>query len=480
MEKKKSEVLYDRVSTWRLVAFPFCGVLTNSHYMFFLLFFIIYCTESLGLSAAVVGAMMTLSRILDGITDPIIGLWLDKINTKFGKFRLFCLIGVVIMNVSILGLFWGVKFANPIGTYIWLAFWYFLWVIGYTFCTSSTQSSANILTNDPKQRSWSNFFFGIVMLPLRLFILSFGTRILQAFGGFDNLLAFRKFVFIIIGISLLGGIVWSLSIAPHDTPEYIEKKLAGQKHESYRYRDFFSLIRNNRALSMLIVAASTNKIATTTVSGVTAYFFMIVVGSSTAQSIVTAPSQIVAILGSLVAVLLAVKFGKKKSFLVGTWMGIVALTLLVILRPFSMEPLQTAIFIVLLAFNTMADNITTVNTNSMMPDCCDYENWKNGRYVPGMVQTAFTFLDKLISSFGSLIVGAVISAFGYKVGGAVTPGLYWSIIFLYFGVTILGHIASVIAMKFYPITPAVYEQMTKELNARTAPEAVKATEVAEK
>jgi Na+/melibiose symporter-like transporter len=59
-------------------------------------FLTIYCTDMLGLNAALVGTLLLASRILDGITDVFAGYIVDKTNTKLGRGRPyeFCMIGV--------------------------------------------------------------------------------------------------------------------------------------------------------------------------------------------------------------------------------------------------------------------------------------------------------------------------------------------------------------------------------------------------
>lgn len=46
-----------------------------------------------GVTMLLVGTIMTVARLFDGITDPLISLLIDKVNTRFGKIRLFIIIG---------------------------------------------------------------------------------------------------------------------------------------------------------------------------------------------------------------------------------------------------------------------------------------------------------------------------------------------------------------------------------------------------
>jgi Na+/melibiose symporter-like transporter len=54
-----------------------------------------------GLSLGFVGLVLALSRVFDGLTDPIIGFLSDRMNTKWGRRRPFILIGMPIFMLGV-------------------------------------------------------------------------------------------------------------------------------------------------------------------------------------------------------------------------------------------------------------------------------------------------------------------------------------------------------------------------------------------
>lgn len=50
-------------------------------------FLIAYYTDSVGIAAAAIGTMMLLTRLLDGVSDVIMGGIIDKTKTRWGKAR---------------------------------------------------------------------------------------------------------------------------------------------------------------------------------------------------------------------------------------------------------------------------------------------------------------------------------------------------------------------------------------------------------
>lgn len=93
----------------------------------------------------------------------------------------------------------------------------------------------------------------------------------------------------------------------------------------------------------------------------------------------------------------------------------------------------------------------------MTADCADYEVYRSGKYVPGLMGTLFSFVDKMISSFAPMIAGLVFAACGFtdhnpSVGDIVTPQLRVGVVFLAYGLITIGLICNLIAMKFYPLS----------------------------
>ena len=104
----------------------------------------------------------------------------------------------------------------------------------------------------------------------------------------------------------------------------------------------------------------------------------------------------------------------------------------------------------------------------MTADCADYEVYRTGKYVPGLMGTLFSFVDKMVSSFAPMIAGIVFSMVGFKdhnpiEGDPVTRELLIGVVFLAYGVISIGLICNLIAMKFYPLTKEKMEEIQEEV-----------------
>ena len=75
--------------------------------------------------------------------------------------------------------------------------------------------------------------------------------------------------------------------------------------------------------------------------------------------------------------------------------------------------MNIAFVVLIIALN----GIRNIGSNMMIPmmaDCTDYEVYRSGHYVPGLIATVYSFIDKLISSFATTAVGAFVAVIGYK------------------------------------------------------------------
>lgn len=100
-----------------------------------------------GITTAVVGVILTGTRILDGVTDPMLAFVYDRVNTKWGKLRVLLVSGFLIEAVGLLLMF---NFLSSKG-FGWLmfTFLYVIYVIGYTITNMTAQTIPAIMTNDP-------------------------------------------------------------------------------------------------------------------------------------------------------------------------------------------------------------------------------------------------------------------------------------------------------------------------------------------
>ena len=475
-----------RVPLWRIGGFALNNTATNL-YLFLMNYVAYYLGGFVGVATVTASSFSMMMRIWDGVTDPFIGFVVDKTNGKFGKNRPFMVIGNVILLVMSFILFHVTHLlpqnnALRFGFFIVISAIYY---IGYTFQCVVTKSAQSCLTNDPKQRPLFAVFDGIYNSVLFAGMAIVSARFIanHTTPDLDGILTTGFYHDMWVFVAVLSAIFTAIavfSIAPKDRSEFF----GTGKAVKVGLRDYWETLKGNRAIQMLVVSASTDKLASSAkTSAVTIVLFGVLAGhyglSGTLSGFVTIPSTLLLI---FFVAGLATTLGQRKAMLIGSWGEIVICLLLAALwlfgDPTSMNGADGrlhwgyfAILYVVLSiaqggFQGVAGNIVI----PMTADCADYEVYRTGKYVPGMMGTLFSFVDKIISSLAPMIAGLMFAAIGFKdqLPTASTPyslSLRYVSVFLAYGMIILGCLCNVIALKFYPLTKEKMESIQAEVAA---------------
>ena len=462
---------YNSAKTWQIGLFALNNTATNT-IMSAMAYLAVFSQNILGIAAVTIGLAITSMRIFDGITDPIIGFLIDKTETKFGKYRPFMLLGNLILLVTVYlifgvvpGLEESMRFPVLMGVYV-------IYVIGYTFQTACTKAAQSALTNDPKQRPLFTIFDSIYNAILFSVSALVVTSILPPLfdNGMLNPEMWKAVAVIFGGASFILTIFAMIGIAGRDKKEFYG---VGEKSVKVKFKDYWPIIKSNRAIQMLVVAAATDKLAGNLANAAKIYLFGNVLMNVALQGQVATITTPVTIIITIIGVRYASKLGQKKAFVAGTWLSMAMLIAMLVLQPFdgiSMTQinLNTILFLTITILQAAFMGISGNIVIPMIADCADYEASRTGKFVPGMMGTLFSFVDKLISSLSSTILGLGLAIIGMAdvVIPPNTPAdskFFWLVMTCMYIIPIAGHVASLIAMKFYPLTAEKMVEVQKDL-----------------
>ena len=104
MENKHGHIEQNRARIWQIGLFSLNNTSTNL-FLAMMGYVSYYANGIAGLSVVLISVILTGMRIFDGVTDPVIGFFIDKTNGKYGKFRPYIVIGYLLMAISSLVLF---------------------------------------------------------------------------------------------------------------------------------------------------------------------------------------------------------------------------------------------------------------------------------------------------------------------------------------------------------------------------------------
>lgn len=475
----------NRAKWYQLVLFPFNNGATNVYYILTLNFIAYYANGVLGLTLLFATTLVTVMRLFDAITDPIIGALIDRTRTRFGKFRPFMVIGNVTMIVSAILLYFGTRIVSE--RYLWLRYvlfvlFYALYVIGYTFQTACTRSGQTCITNDPKQRPLFTVFNTVASLVGMGLIQFLAPLLAKRLGGYNNQSFFNVMIPLAIVVSAILTILAVIGIWEKDREAFYG---LGDAQERVRFREYLEILRENKELLRLMIAGAGCKLAFSVASNMTVLCMLY--GSMMGDyDGLYLPMMVVGYLFSAPFFLLTVrtsqKYGQKKSLVRYTkialvmYVGVLVLLLLwkqgdmAVQLSFRNLNLYTIVFVLFFGIGYGAYYATADMPIPMVADCSDYETYRTGRYIPGILGTLFSLIDKLVSSLGSTIVGGAVAAIGIATlpdgYGPYIMGMKEVVIVLFCVVPIIAWIVTLFAMKGYTLTGKRMEEIQAINSAR--------------
>ena len=480
----------NRAKMYQLALFPLNNGASNVYYILILSYVATFGSKVLLLGAVFASVMVTAMRVLDAVTDPFIGALMDRTNGKFGKFRPFMVIGNAIMAVSVLLMYVLTPFVPE--SMMWLRYVLFIvlyaaWAIGYACQTSVTRSAQSVLTNDPKQRPLFTIFNTVGSL-LGMGVMQFSAPIVASFfpavegvsdGGYADPNFYRLFAPVGVVISILLTILAIIGIWEKDQPKYFG--LGGSSSgEKVKISEYVAIIKANNPMQRLMVAGAGCKLALSIATNTTVLCMLYGCMMQNYDGLYL-PMMVLGYVFSVPFFALTVrtsqKKGQKASLLtyvaVALVMYVGVLVLLFLWNPndpnfmFSIYTftddklnitinLYTILFILFFGIGYGAYYSTADMPIPMVADCSDYELYRSGKYIPGIMGTLFALVDKLVSSLSSTVVGVAVAVIGLAElptqYDSYTPGMNWVVLVLFCVVPMIAWAATLIAMKNYSLT----------------------------
>lgn len=469
-----TENTMNRAKTYQLMLFPLNNGATNVYYILVLSYIATFGSNVLGLGILFASVMVTGMRVFDAFTDPLIGALMDRTNGKFGKFRPFMIIGNLIMATSIIAMYMITPFIPESMTWARYASFvalYAVWVIGYTFQTSCTRAGQTVLTSDPNQRPLFTIFNTVGSL-LGMGVMQFLAPIIRAnVADYSRVEFYRVLTPIGITVSIVLTILAVIGIWEKDQPKYFG--IAGEKAVKIHLSQYLEIIKNNSPMKRLMIAGAGCKLALSVATNTTVLCMLYgsMMGNYDGLYL---PMMIIGYVFSVPFFLLTVKTSQKKgqkasllrfvSIALACYVGVFVLLLL--WKPgvaglnlsfmsdghLSMN-LYTVLFIILFGIGYGAYYSTADMPIPMVADCSDYETYRSGNYIPGIMGTLFSLVDKLVSSLSATVVGIAVSAIGISsLPTADTPytgGMNVVVMILFCVLPMAAWLITIIAMKGY-------------------------------
>jgi len=451
METKK----YQKAKFTDVFKYSFGGLGSNLAFFLVMSYLTFFYTDIFGIDPYAVSFLMLISRFIDAFTDPLMGMLGDHTKSKLGRFRPWIIFGAPVLGLLIFLLFTAPNL-SPTMKVVYAYVVYIAYSLASTVVNIPYHALTPVLSQDPQQRtvivSWkqgmgtvSQFIITILALPL-VNLFGGGKQGWAIYGALVGILTTLSF-----WLCAWGG-------KPYDKCDMTESK----KEKTNFLKDLKLLIKNKPML-MLMIAFGTDVLANATYSAVNMYYFKYVLHREDLVPTVASAILWAGIVSIPLLPVLTKLLGKKKLYWLGSALSIIPLAVMLFM--------PTAGVAVLMTTMAVFGFISKIPGNlgwAMLPECSDYAEWKFGQRADGLMSSSLTFINKFGMAIGGFIATFFLGLVGFVANQEQPQEVQNMIVFLRFGMPIIGYIASLISMAFYEITTEKYNQIRADLDARTA------------
>ena len=421
-------------------------------------YFLIFCTNVLGISAGWMGTLFLVARLWDAINDPIMGSFPDRwmIGKSGDKFKPWIKIFMLPLALSGVLCFFNVPLEG-IALHAYVAFAYVLYGMSYTGNSMSFGAMASVVSDDPIQRSKLSRARSIGGTIVGIVGLSIVPVV--CFDKQSNILP-ERFTLIAVIFGVLSII--SYFVLLNFTQERIRQN--SEKAEKFNYGKVLKATVHNRPLIGVMVATLGSMLFITGSNQVRSYIFKEYYARTDVMSIISlATIPILVICFPLVPKLVA-KFGKKATLMA----AIVSSTIFSVI-PVVMEIKNVYIYSALVVLGTIGQTVFTMLIWALVTDCLDYSEWKFNERSDGSMYSLYTFSRKIGSTIASTGVSFGLAAIGFVSGSNVVQTAE-AVNGIYFLVNIIPVVTCALELigvgLIFNLNKETTEQMYAELKAK--------------
>ncbi len=222
----------------------------NVVYAFLSSFVMIYLTNTVGLSAGIVGTLIAVSKLFDGFTDIFFGSMIDKTHTKLGKARPWMLYGYIGCAITLAAIFAVPESWGATAQYAWFFIAYTLLNgVFYTANNIAYSALTSLVTKNSKERVQMGSYRFIFAFATSLLIQSVTIGFVAKCGG--GAAAWRTVAIIYSVIGLIINTISTFSVKELSEEELHEGKEKKAQEEKYGLLEAFKLLVSNRFYLMI-------------------------------------------------------------------------------------------------------------------------------------------------------------------------------------------------------------------------------------
>ena len=397
MEEKKYLKWYNKVG------YGSGDVAGNVVYAFLSSFVMLYLTNTVGLNAGIVGTLIAVSKLFDGVTDVFFGSMIDKTHSKMGKAKPWMLYGYIGCAVTLVGIFAIPESLGKTAQYAWFFIAYSLLnAVFYTANNIAYSALTALITKNSKERVEMGSYRFIFAFSTSLLIQSVTIKFVEIMGG--GAAGWRTVAIIYAIIGLIVNTISALSVK--ELPE--EELNDGEDNsadEKYSLVEAVKLLFSNKFYIMICSTYILQQIYQAMINmGI--YYMMYVLFNENLFPVFSWAINIPLIIALLITPALVSKWkGLYKLNLTGYVIGTLGRGLVIVAAYMGSVPLMLA-FTALAAFGM---GPWQGDMNAVIANCSEYTYLTKNKRVDGTMYSCTSLGVKLGGGLGTAITGWLLA-----------------------------------------------------------------------
>ena len=414
-------------------------------------FLLIFYTDVMGLAAGAVGTMMLVTKLVDAVTDPLMGAIADRTRSRWGRFRPWMLYGAVPLALAGV-LTWTVPDLEGNGRLLWAYATFTLMMLAYTVLAMPYSALSGVITGDSQQRTTLISFRFIAAFAGTTVVNWLTLDLVRWLGRGDEQLGWQ------LTLGAYGVVAVACFLAVFlSTRERIEPP----PQQSSTMRQDVSDLLHNRPWLVLFALALIIMVTIVMRSGSLVYYLKYHVDRPGLTGLFLGMYSIALAVGAASTPLMT-RFVDKRRLLIWLMAAVGVLSCAMFFVPadavWTMLALNCAIGLLLGPKSPLAF--------SMYADCADYTEWKTGRRATAMTFAAATFSQKLGGALASAVIAWMLAAMGYVANQAQSDASRMGIVLLLTVIPGVVALAAAWVMRLYPLGDRELARIQDELRLR--------------
>lgn len=373
-------------------------------------FLMFYYTDVLFLSAGIIGTILLVSRIFDGITDILMGMIVDRTKSKHGRSRVWIIRMCIPFAISGVLLMFVPTNAVEVVQYVYVAITYNLCnAICLTALYTPYNSMAVTITSNQKERTLLSIF---VMAGAVIGTLLVQSTVIAATDALTPSVGTVNAWRITIAVYAVLGLAMHLLCYFGTKERCVPVKQEGIKLSPKK--EFGALIRNPYWIIGFFVAFFA-LFATGIMGGSGMYLAKYILGDEGSYASFSNAMSIAQVVGLVLSFVLATKLGKRNLVLI----GMAAAAGACIIQGIFAESL--ALTIIMCALRGLAIGLPAGVLYAIAADTVDYSEWKYGVKAEGVGMAVMSMATKLANGLSVALVGWLVDLGGLDATLSVQP-----------------------------------------------------------